>query len=104
MFINQLRQKIGVVFGNPETTTGSNALKFYASMRMDVRRIGQVKVGDELVGGRTRVKIAKNKMASPFCEAEFEIRFGAGVDTMSELIDLGLLRGLIEKNGNHLSF
>ena len=104
MFINQLRQKIGVTFGNPETTTGGNALKFYASMRLDVRRIGQVKVGDELVGGRTRVKLAKNKMAPPFCEAEFEIRYGRGVDGLSELIDLGLARGLIEKNGNHLSF
>ncbi len=104
MFINQLRQKIGVTFGNPETTTGGNALKFYASMRLDVRRIGQVKVGDELVGGRTRVKLAKNKMAPPFCEAEFEIRYGRGVDGLSELIDLGLARGLIEKNGNHLAF
>ncbi len=104
IFINQLRQKIGVMFGNPETTTGGNALKFYASMRLDVRRIGQVKVGDDLVGGRTRVKLAKNKMAPPFCEAEFEIRYGSGVDTISEIIDLGLQRGLIEKNGNHLSF
>jgi recombination protein RecA len=104
MFINQLRQKIGVTFGNPETTTGGNALKFYASMRFDVRRIGQVKIGDELVGGRTRVKIAKNKMAPPFTEAEFEIRYGTGVDTLAELIDLGLSRGLVEKSGNHLSF
>jgi len=104
LFINQLRQKIGVTFGNPETTTGGNALKFYASMRLDVRRIGQVKVGDELVGGRTRVKIAKNKCAPPFTEAEFEIRYGSGVDTLAELIDLGLARGLIEKSGNHLSF
>jgi recombination protein RecA len=104
LFINQLRQKIGVVFGNPETTTGGNALKFYASMRLDVRRIGQVKVGDELVGGRTRVKMAKNKMAPPFCEAEFDIRYGQGVDTLTELIDLGTTRGLIEKSGNHLSF
>ena len=104
MFINQLRQKIGVTFGNPETTTGGNALKFYASMRLDVRRIGQVKVGDELVGGRTRVKLAKNKCAPPFTEAEFEIRYGTGVDTLAELIDLGLTRGLVEKSGNHLSF
>ena len=103
-FINQLRQKIGVTFGNPETTTGGNALKFYASMRLDVRRIGQVKIGDELVGGRTRVKIAKNKCAPPFTEAEFEIRYGTGVDVLAELIDLGLARGLIEKSGNHLSF
>jgi recombination protein RecA len=104
MFINQLRHKIGVTFGSPETTTGGNALKFYASMRLDVRRIGQVKIGDELVGGRTRVKMAKNKCAPPFCEAEFEIRYGTGVDTLSELIDLGLSRGLVDKSGNHLSF
>jgi recombination protein RecA len=104
LFINQLRQKIGVTFGNPETTTGGNALKFYASMRLDVRRIGQVKIGDEIVGGRTRVKVAKNKCAPPFTEAEFEIRYGTGIDTLSELIDLGLSRGLIEKSGNHLSF
>jgi recombination protein RecA len=104
LFLNQLRQKIGVTFGSPETTTGGNALKFYASMRLDVRRIGQVKVGDEPVGGRTRVKIAKNKCAPPFCEAEFEIRWGMGVDSVSELIDLGLARGLIEKTGNHLAF
>jgi recombination protein RecA len=104
MFINQLRQKIGVTFGSPETTTGGNALKFYASMRLDVRRIGQVKLGDEPVGGRTRVKIAKNKCAPPFCEAEFDIRWGAGVDPLSELIDLGISRGLVDKSGNHLSF
>src|SRR5579859_4192586 len=104
MFLNQLRQKIGVTFGSPETTTGGNALKFYASMRFDVRRIGQVKVGDEPVGGRTRVKIAKNKCAPPFTEAEFEIRWGIGIDAMSELLDLGIARGLVDKSGNHLSF
>ena len=104
VFLNQLRQKIGVTFGSPETTTGGNALKFYASMRFDVRRIGQVKVGDEPVGGRTRVKVAKNKCAPPFCEAEFEIRWGVGIDTMSELLDLGIARGLVDKSGNHLSF
>ena len=104
MFINQLRHKIGVMFGSPETTTGGNALKFYASMRLDVRRIGQVKIGDEPVGGRTRVKIAKNKCAPPFCEAEFDIRWGQGVDPMAELIDLGITRGLVDKSGNHLSF
>src|SRR3974390_2116896 len=104
MFLNQLRQKIGVTFGSPETTTGGNALKFYASMRFDVRRIGQVKIGEQPVGGRTRVKIAKNKCARPFCEAEFEIRWGTGIDAMSELLDLGIARGLIEKSGNHLSF
>jgi recombination protein RecA len=104
LFLNQLRHKIGVTFGSPETTTGGNALKFYASMRLDVRRIGQVKVGDEPVGGRTRVKVAKNKCAPPFTEAEFEIRWGTGVDSVSELIDLGLTRGLIDKTGNHLAF
>ncbi len=104
MFLNQLRQKIGVTFGSPETTTGGNALKFYASMRFDVRRISQVKVGDEPVGGRTRVKIAKNKCSRPFCEAEFEIRWGIGIDSLSELLDLGLARGLVDKTGNHLSF
>src|SRR5271155_1762560 len=104
MFLNQLRQKIGVTFGSPETTTGGNALKFYASMRFDVRRIGQVKVGDEAVGGRTRVKVAKNKCAPPFCEAEFELRWGMGVDRVSELLDLGIARNLIDKSGNHLSF
>jgi recombination protein RecA len=103
-FINQLRQKIGVVFGNPETTTGGNALKFYASMRLDVRRIGQVKNGDEIMGHRTRVKIAKNKVAPPFTEAEFEIRYGTGVDAVGELLDLGLARDVIEKTGNHFSF
>ena len=104
MFLNQLRQKIGVTFGTPETTTGGNALKFYASMRFDVRRIGQVKIGDEPVGGRTRVKIAKNKCAPPFTEAEFEIRWGRGVDSVGELVDLGLARGLVDKAGNHMSF
>jgi recombination protein RecA len=104
MFINQLRQKIGVTFGSPETTTGGNALKFYASMRLDVRRIAKVKIGEEAVGGRTRVKIAKNKCAPPFTEAEFEVRFGAGIDSLSELLDLGLARELIDKSGSHLSF
>jgi recombination protein RecA len=104
MFLNQLRQKIGVTFGSPETTTGGNALKFYASMRFDVRRIGQVKVGDEPVGGRTRVKIAKNKCAVPFTEAEFEIRWGVGIDSVSELLDLGIARSLVDRAGNHLSF
>jgi recombination protein RecA len=104
MFLNQLRHKIGVTFGSPETTTGGNALKFYASMRLDVRRIAQVKIGDEPVGGRTRVKIAKNKCAPPFTEAEFDIRWGTGVDGVSELIDLGVARGLVDKNGNHMSF
>jgi len=104
LFLNQLRQKIGVTFGSPETTTGGNALKFYASMRLDVRRIGQVKIGDEIIGGRTRVKIAKNKCAPPFTEAEFEIRYGTGVDGLGEMLDLGVTRGLVDKNGNHLAF
>src|SRR5450631_1558414 len=93
IFINQIRMKIGVMFGSPETTTGGNALKFYASVRLDIRRIGSIKKGEEVVGGRTRVKVAKNKMAPPFTEAEFEIRWGTGVDAASELIDLGLARG-----------
>jgi recombination protein RecA len=104
LFINQLRQKIGVTFGSPETTTGGNALKFYASMRLDVRRIAQVKQGDEVVGGRARVKLVKNKCASPFTEAEFDIRYGVGVDMLGEVLDLGVARGLVDKSGSHLSF
>nr|WP_276074900.1 recombinase RecA [Polyangium jinanense] len=104
VFINQLRQKIGVTFGNPETTTGGNALKFYASVRLDVRRIGPVKVGDEAVGSRTRVKVVKNKLAPPFREAEFDIRWGTGVDAASDLIDYGCQIGIVEKSGAHLSF
>jgi len=104
IFINQLRQKIGVVFGSPETTTGGNALKFYASVRLDVRRVGQVKVGDEPIGNRTRVKVVKNKCAPPFQEAEFEIRWGTGIDKASDLLDLGIARGVIDKSGAHLSF
>ncbi len=104
VFINQLRQKIGVVFGNPETTTGGNALKFYASMRFDVRRIGPVKVSEESIGSRTRVKIVKNKCSPPFKEAEFDIRWGTGVDAASDLIDYAMMLGIIEKSGSHLSF
>ena len=104
MFINQLRQKIGVVFGNPETTTGGNALKFYASVRIDVRRIGPVKVSEESVGSRTRAKVVKNKCAVPFREAEFDIRWGAGIDAATDLLDYGIQLGLVEKNGAHLSF
>jgi recombination protein RecA len=104
IFINQLRQKIGVVFGNPETTTGGNALKFYASVRMDVRRIGPVKVSEEAVGARTRVKVIKNKCAPPFSEAEFDIRWGSGIDATADLIDYALSLGVIDKNGSHLSF
>ncbi|MBK7401524.1 MAG: recombinase RecA [Myxococcales bacterium] len=104
IFINQLRQKIGVVFGNAETTTGGNALKFYASVRLDVRKIATVKSGEEKLGARTRVKVVKNKCAPPFTEAEFDIRWGAGIDTASELLDLGVARGLVDKAGAHLSF
>jgi len=104
IFINQLRQKIGVVFGNPETTTGGNALKFYASVRLDVRRIGQVKAAEAAVGSRTKVKIIKNKMAPPFREAEFEIRWGHGIDSATDLVDSAMVLGVIEKNGAHLSF
>ena len=104
IFINQLRQKIGVVFGNPETTTGGNALKFYASVRLDVRRTGPVKVGEEAVGSRTRVKCVKNKLAPPFREAEFDIRWGQGIDTASDLIDHACQLGVVERSGSHLSF
>ncbi len=99
VFINQLRQKIGVVFGNPETTTGGNALKFYASVRLDIRRTGQLKQGEEVVGSRARVKIVKNKLAPPFREAEFEILYGGGINRLGELLDLSVERGLIEKSG-----
>jgi recombination protein RecA len=104
IFINQLRQKIGVTFGNPETTTGGNALKFYASVRLDVRRVGPVKVSEESVGSRTRVKIVKNKCAPPFKEAEFDIRWGIGIDSAADLLDYGVQLGVIDKNGAHLSF
>jgi recombination protein RecA len=104
IFINQLRQKIGVVFGNPETTTGGNALKFYASVRLDVRRIGQVKVGEDLIGNKTRVKVVKNKLAAPFQEAEFEIRWGKGIDPAADLLDLAIARGVVDKSGAHLTF
>ena len=104
IFINQLRQKIGVTFGNPETTTGGNALKFYASVRIDVRRIGPIKVGEEAVGSRTRVKVVKNKCAPPFREAEFDMRWGNGIDQAGEILDQALSLGVIEKSGAHLSF
>jgi recombination protein RecA len=94
-----LRQKIGVVFGNPEVTTGGNALKFYASVRLDIRRIGQIKEADQVVGSRARVKVVKNKVAPPFREAEFEVRYGSGINTMGELVDLAAAHGLLEKSG-----
>ena len=99
IFINQIRMKIGVVFGNPETTTGGNALKFYCSVRLDIRRIGAVKDGEQLVGNRTRVKVVKNKLAPPFREAEFDILYGSGISRPRELVDLGVERGLVEKSG-----
>jgi recombination protein RecA len=104
VFINQLRMKIGVMFGNPETTTGGNALKFYASVRLDVRRVGSIKSGDEVQGSRTRVKVVKNKLAPPFREAEFDVRYGVGIDAVGEVLDAGLERGVIERSGTHLSF
>jgi recombination protein RecA len=99
VFINQLRQKIGIVFGNPETTTGGNALKFYASVRLDIRRIGQLKQGEEVIGSRVRVKVVKNKCAPPFRQAEFEVMFGAGINSLGEILDLGTTHGLVEKSG-----
>ena len=99
IFINQLREKVGVMFGNPETTTGGRALKFYASVRMDVRRIETLKQSGEMVGNRTRIKIVKNKIAPPFKEAEFDIMFGEGISKMSELIDVGVKLGIVQKSG-----
>src|SRR6266566_4451681 len=104
IFINQLREKIGVMFGNPETTTGGRALKFYSSIRIDIRRIGAIKDGDVVVGGRTRVKIVKNKVAPPFREAEFDIIYGEGVSKEGDLIDLGVANNLVEKSGSWISY
>jgi recombination protein RecA len=103
IFINQLRMKIGVMFGNPETTTGGNALKFYASVRLDIRRIGALKDGDEVVGNRTRIKVVKNKLAAPFREVELDIGYGQGISVAGEVIDLGVDAGLVEKSGAWLS-
>ncbi|MBC6427671.1 MAG: recombinase RecA [Cellvibrionales bacterium] len=99
IFINQIRMKIGVMFGNPETTTGGNALKFYSSVRLDIRRIGAVKEGDEVVGNETRVKVVKNKVAPPFKRVEFQIMYGTGINRQAEVIDLGVKHGLLEKSG-----
>jgi recombination protein RecA len=104
IFINQIRMKIGVMFGNPETTTGGNALKFYASVRLDIRRIGGIKKGDEVIGNETRVKVVKNKMAPPFKQVEFQILYGAGISRESELIDLGVQHGIVEKSGAWYSY
>lgn len=104
IFINQLREKIGVMFGNPETTTGGNALKFYASVRIDIRKIGQIKEGDEVIGNQVRVKIVKNKVAPPFKKAEFDLMFNEGISKVGELVDLGVELGILKKSGSFYSY
>jgi recombination protein RecA len=104
VFINQIRMKIGVVFGNPETTTGGNALKFYSTVRLDIRKIGSIKDGQEIVGNRTRVRVVKNKMAPPFHDAEFDIMYGDGISKVGDLIDVGVEAGLVEKSGSWYSY
>ena len=104
IFINQIRMKIGVIFGNPETTTGGNALKFYASVRLDIRRIGAIKKGDEVIGNQTRVKVVKNKVAPPFKQAEFEILYGHGISRLGEIIDLGVQHNIVDKAGSWYSY
>jgi len=104
IFINQIRMKIGVMFGSPETTTGGNALKFYASVRLDIRRIGAIKKGDEVVGNDTRVKVVKNKVAPPFKQVEFEILYGEGISREGELIELGVKQGIVDKAGAWYSY
>jgi recombination protein RecA len=104
IFINQIREKIGVMFGNPETTTGGRALKFYSSIRIDIRRIQSIKEGDRVIGSRTRAKVVKNKVAAPFREAEFDIIYGEGVSAEGDLLDLGVSRGTLEKSGTWISY
>jgi recombination protein RecA len=104
IFINQIRMKIGVMYGSPETTSGGNALKFYASVRLDIRRIGAIKERDEVIGNQTRVKVVKNKLAPPFKQVEFDIMYGEGVSKLGELIDLGVKANVVEKSGSWFSY
>jgi recombination protein RecA len=104
VFINQLRMKIGVIFGSPETTTGGHALKYYASVRLDIRRIGAIKQGEEVIGNRTRVKVVKNKLAPPFRKVEFDIRYGKGIDAIGDLLDRAVAADVVEKSGAYYRF